>query len=243
MTSLASGSSGNCYILRSTKAARPLLIDVGVAPQAIRQSLGEPLPNLAACLISHAHGDHSKYAVELADRGVMIAMSVEAMAEMDKTRAAKKSKNWPLRSRRLVQDRPWSVFGWGISILPLPHDAAGTVAFYITDGEDRYFHATDCMYLPAIPDRPTIMAVEANHDTEILKGKLMSGGVNAAVGSRALRSHMSIETLIKALEMIDLSECKEIHLLHLSNSNSNEAEFKARVQAKTGIPTYIAGAR
>ena len=33
---------------------------------------------------------------------------------------------------------------------------------------------------------------------------------------------------------MDLSQCKAIHLIHLSNENSNEVEFKKAVQAATG---------
>jgi hypothetical protein len=33
---------------------------------------------------------------------------------------------------------------------------------------------------------------------------------------------------------------QEIHLLHLSDANSNEKEFKEKIQKLTGVPVYVA---
>ena len=51
---------------------------------------------------------------------------------------------------------------------------------------------------------------------------------------------MSIDTCIAALQANDLSEVKNIVLIHLSNNHSNANEFKSRVEAEIGIPTVIA---
>jgi len=42
------------------------------------------------------------------------------------------------------------------------------------------------------------------------------------------------------LKANDLSQCREIWLLHLSDGNSDENEMRRRVQEATGIATYIA---
>lgn len=52
-------------------------------------------------------------------------------------------------------------------------------------------------------------------------------------------SHMSIETVIKTLESFDLSRLQQVYLLHLSNDNSQAADFKRRVQALTGKEVYL----
>jgi len=58
---------------------------------------------------------------------------------------------------------------------------------------------------------------------------------------RLLRSHMSLETLLDFLAANDLRSVREIHLLHLSDNNSDEDLFKDLVQGNTGIPVYVAG--
>jgi phosphoribosyl 1,2-cyclic phosphodiesterase len=51
---------------------------------------------------------------------------------------------------------------------------------------------------------------------------------------------MEIGTTAAMLEANDLSNVKNIVLIHLSSGNSNGPEFKNRIQRETGIPTYIA---
>jgi hypothetical protein len=46
--------------------------------------------------------------------------------------------------------------------------------------------------------------------------------------------------VIGMLRANNLSRCREIWLLHLSDANSDEREMQRRVQEETGIATYIA---
>jgi len=43
---------------------------------------------------------------------------------------------------------------------------------------------------------------------------------------------------VAMLKANDLSKCREIHLLHLSDGNSDEQLMRQKVEAATGIPTY-----
>ena len=45
---------------------------------------------------------------------------------------------------------------------------------------------------------------------------------------------MSIETVIKTLESFDLSRLQQVYLLHLSNDNSQAADFQAARAGLTG---------
>lgn len=42
------------------------------------------------------------------------------------------------------------------------------------------------------------------------------------------------------LNVTDLSQVRDIVLLHLSNKNSNAAQFQEEIERLTGKPTYIA---
>ena len=55
-----------------------------------------------------------------------------------------------------------------------------------------------------------------------------------------MRSHMSLENCKELLRANDLSKVKEIHLLHLSDENSVEDQFKKEIAALTGLPVYVA---
>ena len=49
------------------------------------------------------------------------------------------------------------------------------------------------------------------------------------VRHRITNSHMEIETLCDYLRSLDLSKCREIHLLHLSDAMSDEGGFMRKV--------------
>jgi hypothetical protein len=54
---------------------------------------------------------------------------------------------------------------------------------------------------------------------------------------------MSLKQCIATIKANDLSKTREIHLLHLSESHSDEARFVREVQEATGVPTYAAPKR
>jgi phosphoribosyl 1,2-cyclic phosphodiesterase len=57
---------------------------------------------------------------------------------------------------------------------------------------------------------------------------------------RLLKTHLSIDNAKDFLRANDLSRVQEIHLIHLSDGNSDEARFKREIQALTGKPVYVA---
>lgn len=81
--------------------------------------------------------------------------------------------------------------------------------------------------------------MEANYDPETMEQNVKEGRIHAARAKRTIGSHMSIETVIKTLESFDLSRLQQVYLLHLSNDNSQAADFKRRVQALTGKEVYL----
>ena len=67
---LASGSSGNAYIIGDGETS--LLLDAGIPLKAIQTGSGFRVRQLAGCFITHSHKDHSKAAKDLARLGVDI---------------------------------------------------------------------------------------------------------------------------------------------------------------------------
>ena len=74
--------------------------------------------------------------------------------------------------------------------------------------------------------------MEANYDPETMEQNVKEGRIHAARAKRTIGSHMSIETVIKTLESFDLSRLQQVYLLHLSNDNSQAADFKAMSYGK-----------
>jgi phosphoribosyl 1,2-cyclic phosphodiesterase len=77
--------------------------------------------------------------------------------------------------------------------------------------------------------------VEANHYEKGLE----NSDLEEVVKKRIAENHMSFERLSEFLSDSDLSNTEEIHLLHLSNGNSNEQKFVLELQRQTGVPVYV----
>ncbi|EDO0821657.1 MBL fold metallo-hydrolase, partial [Listeria monocytogenes] len=56
---------------------------------------------------------------------------------------------------------------------------------------------------------------------------------------RVLQSHFSLENVKDFLKANDLSQLREIHLLHISEKNGDKERFKKEIQAMTGVPVYV----
>ena len=118
-----------------------------------------------------------------------------------------------------------------IDVVPFTtfHDAAEPLGFLFKsrcDGDVLAF-ATDTVNLAYRFPGVNILAIEANYDREILD---RSEKLPDKVRHRITNSHMEIDTLCRYLQKLDLSECREIYLLHLSDAMSDEGRFLYQVR-------------
>ena len=116
------------------------------------------------------------------------------------------------------------------------HDAAEPLGFLIKsriDGDVLAF-ATDTVNLRYKFPGLNILAIEANYDREILE---RCDKLPEKVRHRITNSHMEIDTLCDYLRSLDLSKCREIYLLHLSDAMSREEKFLQKV--KDTVPKGI----
>jgi len=118
-----------------------------------------------------------------------------------------------------------------IDVVPFDtfHDAAEPLGFLFKsriDGDVLAF-ATDTVNLAYQFPGVNILAIEANYDREILD---RSEKLPDKVRHRITNSHLEIGTLCNYLRTLDLSQCREIYLLHLSDAMSNEGRFIYQVR-------------
>lgn len=121
------------------------------------------------------------------------------------------------------------------------HDVAEPVSFFIKTKSDdqRLVFVTDTAYMKyKIPDCDVLM-IECNYVKSVLDEKVDQGKINTSLRNRIVKNHMSLETLVEALKAADLSRCKKIYILHLSDGNSDEALIKRTIQETTGVEVVI----
>lgn len=213
--SLASSSHGNAYIVSDGDTR--ILIECGVSHKQLQKLSSFALSDIKACLVSHEHKDHAKCVDELIKRGMPVYMSYGTAKALDTDAAM------------LVEHMEQFNVG-SLDIIPFTtfHDAAEPLGFMIKsrlDGDVLAF-ATDTVNLRYKFHDLNILAIEANYDREILD---RCEKLPEKVRHRITNSHMEIDTLCDYLRSLDLSKCREIHLLHLSDAMSREAYFIEKV--------------
>ena len=221
--SLASSSHGNAYIV-SDRDTR-ILLECGVSHKQLQKLSSFSLSDIKACLVSHEHKDHAKCVDELIRRGMAVYMSYGTAQALEN------------ESVTLIEHmEQFNVGSFDIVPFTTFHDAAEPLGFLIKsriDGDVLAF-ATDTVNLRYKFPGLNILAIEANYDREILE---RCDKLPEKVRHRITNSHMEIETLCDYLRSLDLSECREIHLLHLSDAMSREDKFLRKV--KETVPKGI----
>lgn len=220
---LASSSSGNAYIVADEQTK--ILLECGIPHKKLQKLSGFSLSEFKACLVTHEHKDHAKSVQELINSGMDVYMSygTAQALETDLAELIENMEQFNIGSLDIV---PFTTF----------HDAKEPLGFLIksrVDGDVLAF-ATDTVNLRYQFPGLNILAIEANYDKAILA---KCEKLPEKVRHRIENSHMEIDTLCDYLRSLDLSVCREIHLLHLSDASSHEEKFINKV--KKAVPEGI----
>ncbi len=127
VTALASGSSGNAYLVRAGDTA--VLLDAGVPAAALERYMraqGVAPAALAAIFVSHEHVDHVRGAGLLARR-----YRIPIVANAATLRAAATSLGTLPEALTLAAGQECRLGTLTVRTFPLPHDAADTVGFRV----------------------------------------------------------------------------------------------------------------
>ena len=218
--SFSSGSSGNCYLIRSEESA--ILVDAGISGRKIFRALAsvevDP-PDVSAVLITHEHSDHVR--------------SLKTIArKMPHIRACANSGTWK-NIGSLVAEKQRAVFQTGepfyindikVNSFPLSHDAEEPVGFSFYKGDKQISILTDTGFLSGeIYEEikgADLLVLEANHDVDMLRiGKYPWFLKQRILGHKG---HLSNVDAAEAICRILSEKQKYIHVLlaHLSRENN-----------------------
>jgi phosphoribosyl 1,2-cyclic phosphodiesterase len=228
---LGSGSAGNATLVEA--GGGRLLIDAGLGARELADRLlsaGVDPASLTAVLLSHEHGDHAKGAAAFSRKwGVRLAGSrgTYAAAGLGAESIAGYDVLEPLAPAALG---PFTVRG-----VPVPHDAAGPMAFVVCAGEGALGHATDFGHLnrrlvDAFSACDAVL-IESNYDAGMLREGPYPWSVKARISGGY--GHLSNDDTGRYLEKGLGEACRVVVLAHLSETN-NHAEV-ARFTADTAL--------
>lgn len=209
---LRTGSKGNCYLLESDTEC--LVVEAGLPFKEVKKALNFNISKIVGVIASHSHNDHSKHTQEYINNGIPTFQPY--LSEME--RQVRTYGNFVIRAFSLVHDVP--CFGFYIE-----HPRIGKCV-YITD--------TELVSQRFVNQKLDAIFIEANYDKNLIDD-------NAANRSHVFTGHLEINTTVEFLRVNDNPNLKNVVLLHLSDSNSNEEDFRRRAQevVKSGV-LYVA---
>ncbi len=166
--SFSSGSSGNCYFIRTERTA--ILLDAGISCKRIMEGLSAVATapaEVSALLITHEHSDHVKGVATLAKK----LPALEVFASYGTWTAI--DERVPRERQRLVESG--SLFAIGdIDVLPfsVSHDAAEPMGYSFFHEGKKLSVLTDTGYIPeevfAHIEDSDFLVLEANYEPEML---------------------------------------------------------------------------
>lgn len=244
-----SSSAGNCYVLSLEGATSPLMVECGVEwKKVVKQAVenGIDLSAINTCLITHAHQDHCRAWKDANLNGLRLCASKDTLDILGAT------------GQELECDSPNSI-GNGYYVLPFMviHDIAGAYGFVIKTSKECVIFVNDNKgWIGNLKSfKPNYVFMECNYyDLQVEAvvkhaKKIAESGVGGEEGrkahndlkllSRNLDSHSSLVDTAKNLENLNLTNCKGIFLMHLSNRYANEYEMKSLIKNKFKIDTFV----
>ena len=167
LTTLASGSSGNCTLLSDGETH--LLLDAGISCRRICTALAAlkiAPESLSAVLITHEHSDHISGLATLHKRFQLPIYTSPGTARQLCYRIA--------ALEDVVRPCPpgnsFTAGGLDVETFPISHDAAEPMGFAVSDGNRKAALVTDLGVVTEAVRRgmagAQLVLVEANHDVE-----------------------------------------------------------------------------
>lgn len=227
---LYSSSKGNCFLL--SDGTTKIMIDCGGTSKQMGKAILYKYHEINGVLVSHHHQDHSANILELIKDGIACYVTPETIDQY-KIHAA--------MNVFVFDETPFVIGTLVIKPMLVDHfnkdlSMCQCYSFYVKSLVDNStaFFAIDLHFMPfKLPQELEILAIECNYI------EAQESSLEESVESRRAISHLSLESLLDILEKNDCKNIKEIHLLHLSHTRSEEEQMRKEVIRATGKIVYV----
>ncbi|MFL0198409.1 MBL fold metallo-hydrolase [Clostridium sp. WILCCON 0269] len=242
---LGSGSAGNCYLLQNKDET--LILDCGLPYKTILKGLDFNLMNVVGCLVTHEHKDHSKSIEDLLSNTIRVYSSFGTFEHVFGSIKHKTNALWYSHFMEIKSEGQFTAGNFTVLPFETEHfnndgtpckEPLGFLIQYKDIG--KLLFITDSYYCKYKFTGLNHIMIECNYSMDIVDENFENGLIHPVLRNRLLKSHFSLENVKEFLRATDLSKVKDIVLLHLSDSNSNAAQFQEEIERLTGKPTYIA---
>lgn len=213
---LASGSSGNCYVLKDS-SGKMLLLDAGIPIMKIKEGCDWNVSDIVACLVTHKHMDHAKAVDDLEDMGITVfkPYAGESAKNIDSDFTAM---GFPLNDSNGhfkhtdADGTECPCYGYIIS-----HPEMGKM-LYITDTEFVRWRFEDANHI----------LVSCNYQNKYLADDV------SGKWSHVIRGHMELETCVAFIKANVSETLRNVIICHLSSNNAVAEEMIEEISKVAG---------
>ena len=240
ITSLASGSNGNCYYIGNDKEA--VLVDAGISCREIEKRmkrLSLSIQNVKAVFISHEHADHIRGVSVLSKKYDLPVYITPPTLKNGRLHIDKKLIN------QFKSFEPVSIGALNITAFPKFHDAADPYSFTIRYKDLKVGVFTDigktCQHLISHFSQCHAAFLESNYDEEMLD----TGSYPYYLKTR-IRGGMGHLSNVQALELFNTHRpayMSHLILSHLSKNNNCPMLVEQLFNAHAGNTKIIIATR
>lgn len=217
------GSTGNNYILK-TDTGETLLLELGCRWKDILKSLDYNISDISGILVSHRHSDHSAYIPDALLYQIPVFSCQEVVDKYPGVAVLENGKRYGIGS-------------FVVQPLSVPHNAENYAYIISHESFGKLLFATDLTRFPYNVKGLNTIMIEANWSQEIVIDHLCDN----TFGHSSPENHMEINETLATLERLESTELTNVILIHLSDGNSNEKDFRDRVQEiLPGVNVYVA---
>ena len=239
ITSLNSGSNGNCYYIGNQTEA--VLIDAGISCRETEKRmrlLGLSMKTVKAIFISHEHTDHIKGVPVIAER-----FSLPVYITSSTLQGC--SAIHPGSTKRLAAYEPVTIGGLVVTAFPKHHDAEDPHSFTVTGNGITIGIFTDigasCEHVTSHFKKCHAAFLEANYDEELLENGRYPYFLKNRI--RSGKGHLSNTQALNIFTTHRSSFLSHLFLSHLSKDNNCPTRAKELFEGCAGKIKIIIASR
>ncbi len=215
---LASGSSGNCYLLESE--AETLILDVGIPIKNIKRGLDWNLKKVVGALVTHGHLDHARSVKDFEGMGMPVFKPYEDLENISADEDC-----------RLAQ----KYGGFRITAFQLPHNGTRNCGFLIRADGQTILYMTDFEYCRYnfLKQKVNHILIECNYMKDLVDRDLPQY-------EHKIRGHCSLDYCKKFIEDNKTTALRTVLLLHMGDETCEPMECVEEVEKVANCPVYVA---
>ena len=209
---ISTGSSGNCYLLQADNG-ETLILDCGISVKEIKKGLDWDITSVVGCVVSHAHGDHSKSLKDLESMGIPVFAPYMSQKPMAIGSGAFRIQAFDLTTvdgrwtHTNADGEPCPIFGFLIT-----HKEMGKL-LYITDCEVIKWKFKGINHI----------LLGVNYDKDLVD-------TDNPKANHVFRGHLSIDTACDFVKANDSDSLQNVIMCHLSAENSDKDSFIGKMK-------------